>query len=164
MTGYVEDMLKKGPISQIIGRITQIDTDMRTMKAIINNFPRMTTPERNTIIGPSKGFTIVNTTTNKLNWYNGTNWEEIEDSLGLHIVEGANMTMGVVTLIGGTATVNTNKITAISRILMTPQTLGTITRPTGVGVTTRVPGVSFTITSMDVTDTSDIAWLIVEPS
>jgi hypothetical protein len=160
---YIGDAFKKGPISQIIARITRLDTDMRTVKAIINNFPQMTTVERNAIVGPIKGFVIVNTTTNKLNWYNGSAWEEIEDSFGLHILEGANATMGIVTLIGGTATVNTNKVTASSRIFLTPQLLGTIARPTAVGITARVVGVSFTITSMDITDTSDIAWLIVEP-
>jgi hypothetical protein len=71
--------------------------------------------------------------------------------------------MGVVTLSGGTATVNTTAVTANSRIFLTPQTLGTILRPVGIGVTARTPGASFVITSMDITDTSIIGYLIMEP-
>jgi hypothetical protein len=71
-----------------------------------------------------------------------------------------NATMGLVTLVGGTATVNTAKVKTNSLIFLTPQTLGTITRPAGLGVTARVDGVSFTIMSQDVTDTSDVAWEI----
>lgn len=83
---------------------------------------------------------------------------------GLYIKEGVNATMGVATLVGGTVTVSTTKVTANSRIFLTPQSMGTILRPVGVGVTARVVGTSFTITSQDATDTSVIAWQIVEPS
>jgi len=37
--------------------------------------PRMTTSERNAIASPSTGLTVYNTTTNVLNWYNGSSWE-----------------------------------------------------------------------------------------
>jgi hypothetical protein len=74
-----------------------------------------------------------------------------------------NANMGVVTLSGGTATVNTTAVTANSRIFLTPQTLGTILRPVGIGVTARTPGASFVITSMDITDTSVVGYLIMEP-
>lgn len=80
----------------------------------------------------------------------------------LKIAEGANATSGVVTLVAGTATVVTTKVTATSRIQLTPQTLGTVTSPKPVGVTARNPGVNFTVTSGDPTDTSVIAWVIVE--
>lgn len=80
----------------------------------------------------------------------------------LKVVEGANATSGVVTLVGGTATVTTNKVTANSRIQLTPQSLGTVTAPKAVGVTARTPGTSFTVMSNDPTDTSVIAWFIVE--
>lgn len=83
---------------------------------------------------------------------------------GFQIKEGANATMGVATLVAGTVTVNTTKVTANSRIQLTPQALGTVTSPKPVGITARVAGTSFTITSGDATDTSTVAWTIVEPA
>ncbi len=83
---------------------------------------------------------------------------------GLYIKEGTNATMGVVTLIGGTGVVNTTKVTANSRIFLTIQSLGTVTVPTAVGVTVRVAGTSFTITSANAIDTSVVAWQIIEPA
>jgi hypothetical protein len=83
---------------------------------------------------------------------------------GLYVKEGTNATMGVATLVAGTVTVNTTKVTANSRIMLTPQNLGTILRPAAVGVTARTAGTSFVITSSDITDTSTVAWVIVEPA
>jgi hypothetical protein len=39
--------------------------------------PRMTTTERNDITTPPAGLMVYNTTTNKLNFYNGTAWEAV---------------------------------------------------------------------------------------
>jgi hypothetical protein len=39
--------------------------------------PRMTTTERNAITSPPAGLMVYNTTTNKLNFYNGTAWEAV---------------------------------------------------------------------------------------
>ncbi len=83
---------------------------------------------------------------------------------GLYVKEGSNATMGVATLVLGTVTVNTTKVTANSRIFISVESLGTITSPVGVAVTARVAGTSFTITSANLTDTSVISWLIVEPA
>lgn len=80
----------------------------------------------------------------------------------LKIAEGANATSGVATLAAGTVTVATTKVTANSRIQVTIQSLGTVTAPKAVGVTARNPGTNFTITSADNTDTSVIAWHIIE--
>ena len=63
----------------------------------------------------------------------------------------------------GTITVSEPTITANSRILLTHNQLGTITRPVGLGVTAKTPGVSFTITSEDPTDTSNVSYMIIEP-
>jgi hypothetical protein len=156
------DFKAKGPISQIISRLTGLEIQIRNILAVLNSIPHLTTAERNAVATPVPGTIIYNTTTGKLNLY-VTSWEEIEASSGLHVLEGANATMGIVALVGGVAVVNTNKVTANSRIFLTSQSLGTILRPTGVGVTARVAGVSFTITSMDITDTSSVAWMIVEP-
>jgi len=42
--------------------------------------PRMTTTQRDAISNPPAGLMIYNTTTNKLNFYNGTAWEEVTSS------------------------------------------------------------------------------------
>lgn len=83
---------------------------------------------------------------------------------GVYVKEGSNATMGVATMVAGTVTVSTNKVTASSRIQLTIQSLGTVTAPKTVGITARTAGTSFTITSADATDTSVIAWWIVEPA
>lgn len=80
----------------------------------------------------------------------------------LSITEGSNAYMGVATLVAGTVTVNTNKVTANSRIFLTAQTAGGT--PGAVGVSARVAATSFTITSTSNTDTSQVAWLIVNPA
>lgn len=83
---------------------------------------------------------------------------------GLKIKEGTNCKMGTATLVAGTVTVNTTQVTANSRIFLTVQSLGTVTTPKAVAVTARTAGTSFTITSADGTDTSVVAWMIVEPA
>lgn len=83
---------------------------------------------------------------------------------GLQIKEGTNATMGVGTLVLGTKTINTTKVTANSRIFLSIESLGTVVVPKTVAVTARVAGTSFTITSSDLTDTSSVAWIIIEPS
>lgn len=83
---------------------------------------------------------------------------------GLFIKEGTNATSGVATLVAGTVTVNTTKVTAVSRIQLTAQNLGTIVTPAALAVSARSAGTSFTILSSDITDTSDVAWVIIEPA
>ena len=83
---------------------------------------------------------------------------------GLYLKEGANAKMGVATLSGGTVTVNTTAVTANSRIYLTGQTLGTVVIPSNYGVSARVAATSFTILASQPTDTSDVAWMIVEPA
>ena len=83
---------------------------------------------------------------------------------GINITEGANKTSGVATLVAGTITVSTTVVTANSRIHLTIQALGTVVVPKAIAVTARTVGQDFTITSADGTDTSTIAWLIIEPT
>jgi hypothetical protein len=82
---------------------------------------------------------------------------------GLRVKEGANAKQGTATLVAGTVTVSNTSVTANSRIQLTVQSLGTVTRPAAVGVTARVAGTSFTIMSGDATDTSVVAYEIFEP-
>ncbi|MFJ2952941.1 hypothetical protein ACIO8H_35815 [Streptomyces sp. NPDC087226] len=81
---------------------------------------------------------------------------------GLAVKEGTNATLGVATLVAGAATVATTKVTATSRIFLTPNASGGT--PGWVRVSARVAGTSFTITSSSGTDTSQVAWFIVEPA
>lgn len=81
---------------------------------------------------------------------------------GLHIKEGTDATMGVATLVGGTVTIATTKVTAISRIFLTGQADGGT--PGFLRVSSRNVGTDFTITSSSGTDTSDVAWVIIEPT
>lgn len=83
---------------------------------------------------------------------------------GLQIKEGANACSGVATMVAGAVVVPTTKVTATSRLQLTVQALGTVTAPKAIGVTARVPGTSFTITSADATDTSQVAWNLIEPA
>jgi hypothetical protein len=83
---------------------------------------------------------------------------------GIRIKEGANARMGVAVLVGGTVTVANTSITATTRISLTIQSLGTVAVPKAIGVTARVNGTSFTITSADATDTSVVFWELKEPA
>lgn len=87
----------------------------------------------------------------------------INTSAGITVKEGANAKQGTATLVAGTVTVSNTSVTANSRIQLTVQSLGTVTRPAAVGITARVAGTSFTITSGDATDTSVVAYEIFEP-
>ena len=81
--------------------------------------------------------------------------------LGLKIKEGANATMGTTILVAGTQVVSTTKVTANSRIFLTNNANGGTVG--ALYVSARSAGISFTITSTSGTDTSTIAWLIIEP-
>jgi hypothetical protein len=70
---------------------------------------------------------------------------------------------GLATLIAGTVTVMTAWVGATSLVLLTVQSLGTVIAPKVLYISARSVGVSFTITSTDVTDTSTAAWEIIEP-
>lgn len=80
------------------------------------------------------------------------------------VTQSAAPLSGVVTLVAGTATVATAAVTAVSRILLTAQTLGTITVPAALAVSARTAATSFTVLSADATDTSVVAWQLVEPA
>ena len=79
----------------------------------------------------------------------------------LSILE-ANASMGLATLVAGTVTVNTARVTATSRIYLSVQTAGGTQGL--LRISARVAGTSFTITSLSGTETSTVAWLIIEPT
>lgn len=82
----------------------------------------------------------------------------------LKVKEGANAKMGIATLVLGTLVISTTAVTAASRIQLTAQTLGTVSVPSALAVSARSVGTSFTILASDLTDTSTVAWFIVEPA
>jgi len=102
---------------------------------------------------------IYNLGTGTFHWASFVNYFEIP---GLRVKEGTNRQMGTAVLSAGTATVNTTAVTANSRIFVTNQALcGTAGF---LRISARTAGTSFTITSSSGTDTSTVAWLLVEPT
>lgn len=82
---------------------------------------------------------------------------------GVQVKEGSNATMGLTSaMVAGTVTVSTTKVTANSRVFLTAQNTGGT--PGALRISARTPGTSFTITSTSGTDTSTVAWWIVEPA
>jgi len=81
---------------------------------------------------------------------------------GIFVKEGTNATMGSATLVAGTVTVSTTAVNANSRIFLTSQVDGGT--PGFLRVSSRTAGTSFVITSGSATDTSTVAWIIIEPS
>lgn len=80
---------------------------------------------------------------------------------GLQVAEGSNAKSGAVVLAAGAATVANTAVTATSRIQLTSQADGGT--PGWLRVSARVAGTSFTITSSSGTDTSNVAYLLIEP-
>jgi hypothetical protein len=101
-------------------------------------------------ITATNGNLVLNTAGNKI----------VSTSVASTTTAGAN-TFGTVALVGGTATVNTSSVTANSMIFATVQDLGTVATAQAIAITAKVASTSFTITSADPTDTSTIAWFIV---
>ena len=83
---------------------------------------------------------------------------------GHYVKEGLNATMGIATLVAGQVIVPTTKVTAVSRIFLTAKgqglNIGFVYENKGL----RVPGTSFTINSLNVLDTQDVDWIIIEPA
>jgi hypothetical protein len=82
---------------------------------------------------------------------------------GLEVAEGANAKQGTAVLAAGTVVVANTSVTAVSRILLACQALGTVVVPSALCVSARVAGTSFTILASQNTDTSTIAYEIFEP-
>lgn len=81
---------------------------------------------------------------------------------GLKVKEGTNARMGTATLVAGTLVVANTSVTATTRIFLTVQTAGGTQG--FLRISARTAGTSFTITSTSVSETSTVAWLLVEPA
>lgn len=78
------------------------------------------------------------------------------------ISAGAAPTCGSATLAAGSKVVNTTAVTATSLIFVNGHNDGGGTEG-NIRVSARVAGTSFTITSSEATDVSEVAWRIIEP-
>lgn len=128
-----------------------------------------TTADTLAVSAPIAGTNMTVTTANAIHATSGQIQADGNISLAsigskLLIKEGTNASLGVATLTLGTVTVSNTLVTANSRIMLSIQSLGTVSLPTVVGVTARSAGTSFTITSASATDTSVVAWQIIEPA
>jgi hypothetical protein len=81
---------------------------------------------------------------------------------GLAIKQGSNARSGRSVLAGGTVVVANTSVTATTDIQLTSQVDGGT--PGWLRVSARTVGTSFTILSSSGTDTSTVAWLMVEPA
>jgi hypothetical protein len=79
---------------------------------------------------------------------------------GVSIKTGTNARIGTATLVGGTVTVNNTSITANTRIFLTSNVDGGT--PGWLRVSAKTNATSFVITSSSGTDTSTVAWYLVE--
>ena len=77
----------------------------------------------------------------------------------IYISTRTNGISGRAAMSGGTATINTNRVTAVSMIHVTPE----FAPLSPIGVTARTAGTSFTVTSADGTAAGDLVWLLIEP-
>lgn len=75
---------------------------------------------------------------------------------------GTNKTVGTVTLVGGTATISNTRVTANS-IIFYANIGGIQTNASYYRTSAKSAGVSFTVTSGNASDTSTIAWWLIEP-
>lgn len=79
---------------------------------------------------------------------------------GLSVKTGTNAKIGTAVLVAGTVTVANTAVTANSRIFLTSNTDGGT--PGWLRVSAKTAATSFVITSSSATDTSTVAWMIVE--
>lgn len=101
---------------------------------------------------------IVGTPTNYLgSGFNSFGYMNLENNVKINIP--GIPTSGTATLSGGTIVVNTAAVTATSRIILTPQNVGSAQG--SVYISARTAGTSFTITSTNASDDRLIAWQIV---
>lgn len=101
-------------------------------------------------ITATNGNVVLGTAGNKIN----------STSVASTTTAGAN-SFGTVALSSGAAIVNTSAAKTGSLIFATVQALGTVAAAKAIAITARVDSTSFTITSSDATDTSTVAWFIV---
>jgi hypothetical protein len=150
----------------LLGTSNQI-TSAGTASTIVFSLPSsITAPGSLTTVSGLTGGTSVTCTSGNItatdgNFVLGTAGNKIQStSVGSTTSAGAN-SFGTVALSSGTATVSTTAVTANSMIFLQAQAISGVGAPTSYAVTAKTAATSFVITSADPTDTSTIAWFIV---
>jgi hypothetical protein len=90
------------------------------------------------------------------------NFQITKTGNGFGVREGGDCKQGVGTLVAGTVVIANASITAVSRIFLTAQTIAGVAG--ALGVSARVVGTSFTVTSTSAADVSTFAYEIFEPA
>lgn len=161
--------------AQTVGAATLTIPDFASVSDTFAFITKAQTFTNKTLTSPTLGGTVAGTPT----WGSGQTFPTVTSTgvatfnadakigtvgFGLYVKEGTNATMGTATLVAGTVTVATSKVTANSRIFISrqndPATLGVLP----CDVTGRTAGTSFTVTSSSILDTAAIAWIIIEPA
>ena len=104
--------------------ILDVDAVGMTPKAGVL-MPRMTTVQRDAIPSPANGLLVYNTTTNQINFYNGSFWRSFSDVLSSAVVAGGTgTTRGVAINSSGNASDPSAllDITSTTQGLLIPQT------------------------------------------
>lgn len=145
-----------GMISYVPTMGLQRHTGTGWVTLVCPSYPTVGLPDPSSV---PVGTAVYDSTQAKPLWSSGAAWIGVTVTLA-----ETGVTSGVVVLVDGTATVAVLGVTAVSRIGLTAQALGTVTVPSALAAASRVPGTSFTILASQPTDTSTVAWWIMEPS
>lgn len=111
------------------------------------------------------GSTIAQLTTTNFQ-LNNNNLKLLTAGNGIYVKEGTNATMGRNTLVSGAATISTTKVTSASEIFISDAGGGVLANAGALyeDRSSRVVGTSFIVKSLNVLDTSNFCWIIIEPS
>lgn len=149
-----------GSIVSVAGTANQITASTST-GAVTLSIPAAFTAPGSITATTSLTATLGNITATNGNIVRGTAGnKDVYSNVASTNAAGAN-SAGTVALVGGTIVVSTTSVTANSLIRLTCQALGTVVVPSGLCVSAKSAGVSFTILASQVTDTSTIFWEIV---
>lgn len=132
-----------GPITSV-GNATSIASQTGTgTKFVMDTSPSIVTPTLTGDVNASTGNILISTI-----------------GKGLQVKTGANAKIGTSVLVAGTVTVANTSVTANSRVFVTSNVDGGT--PGWLRVSAKTVATSFVITSSSATDTSTVAWIIVE--
>lgn len=120
------------------------------------------------LIAPTEGMLCWLQDVNRFERYDGSAWVEMPDLTKVNTLIATALTSAVLrsatgsaVLVAGTKVVTLASVTAVSRIFLTTIVPGGT--PGWLQVSARAVGTSFTILSSSATDTSTVAWMVVEP-
>jgi hypothetical protein len=166
LTGNTGTATPVGGNILVAGTASQITTAASGSTVTLSLPAAITAPGSLTTTTTLTGGTGVTATTGNVTVANGnlafgtSGNKLISTSVGSTTAAGAN-SFGTVALVSGTATVATTSVTASSMIFLTCQALGTVVAPSALCVSAKTASTSFVINASQATDTSTVAWFIV---